>query len=131
MVRAMADLLRWARPGSAALLTLALGINGFVGAIHSVHHLPAPGAARTHTDDSQSHRHDGQDPTPAGAQQGTCPVATAVLHLAAIVIEGHAGLERSPAGAELVALGPREAPRAAWREPARGRAPPSRHPLPS
>ena len=131
MVPAMSGLLRWARRCVVALLTLALvqGINGFVGAIHSVHHLPAPTTAHTH--DAQGHGHDEQDTTPTGGPQESCPVAAAALHLAATAVEALPGLELSPPEAELVALGPQDAPRAAWREPDRGRAPPSLGSLPS
>jgi hypothetical protein len=124
MVRAMSRWLRSARPCIVALLALALvlGTNGFVGAIHSVHHLPA--AATAHAHDAGSHGHDEQEPTRSGASQDTCPVAAAALHLAATTVEAPSGLELSPATAALVALGPQDAPRAAWREPARGRAPP-------
>ena len=129
----MSDLSRWARPCVVALLTIALvlGINGFVGAIHSVHHLPAPAVAHTDTEGSQGHEHDEPGPTPAGGPQESCPVAAAALHLVATAIEAPQGLQLAPAEAELVAFGSRAAPRAAWQAPARGRAPPSSCPLPS
>jgi len=125
MVPAMSGLLRPARPCVVALLNLALvlGINGFVGAIHSVHHLPAPVETRSH--DAHGHGRGEQAPAPAGTPDQTCPVAAAALHLAATVVEALPVLDPAPAEAELVAPGPQDAPRAAWREPASGRAPPS------
>jgi hypothetical protein len=131
MVLAMSGLLRWARPCVVGLLTLALvvGINGFVGAIHSVHHLSAPVTASAH--DAESHGHDGGDATPAGGPQAPCPLAAAALHLAATAVEALPGLELAQAGARLVALGPQDEPRAAWTEPARGRAPPFPGTIPS
>ena len=133
MVPTMSGLSRWARPCVVALLTLALvlGINGFVGAIHSVHHLPALATAHTDSQDAESHGHDGQDPTPTGGSQESCPVAAAALHLAATAVDALPGLQLSPAEPALVALGSEDAPRAAWRAPARGRAPPSVGRLPS
>jgi hypothetical protein len=125
MVPAMSGLLRSARPGVVALLTfvLVLGINGLLGAIHSVHHLPTPLEARSH--DTQGHGHGGQAPAPAGAPDETCPVAAAALHLAATAVAGPPVPAPLTAEAELEAAGPQDAPRAAWREPGSGRAPPS------
>jgi hypothetical protein len=127
MVPAMSGLLRSARPCVAALLTtaLVLGINGFVGAIHSVHHLPAP--VETHAHAAHGHGHGKQAPTP----DETCPVAAAALHLAAAEVEALPVLDPSPIDAELVAPGAQDALRAAWREPGSGRAPPSLRSLPS
>ena len=127
----MSGLLRSARPCVAALLTLAfvLGINGFVGAIHSVHHLPAPVETRSH--DAHGHGRGEQAPAPAGTPDGTCPVAAAALHLAATEVEALPGLNPSPIDAELVAPGAQDAPRVAWRETGSGRAPPSLRSLPS
>jgi hypothetical protein len=131
MVPAMSGLLRSARPCVAAPLTLALvlGINGFVGAIHSVHHIPALVETRSH--DAHGHGHGEQSPVPAGAPDETCPVAAAALHLAATAVAALPVLDRAPAGAEMVEPGPKDALRAAWREPGSGRAPPSFRPLPS
>jgi hypothetical protein len=108
-----------------ALLSLALvlGINGFVGAIHSVHHLPAPVETRSH--DAHGHGHGDETPVPAGTLDQTCPVAAAALHLAATEVEALPVLDPSPIDAELVASGAQDALRAAWREPGSGRAPPS------
>jgi hypothetical protein len=131
MVAAMSGLPRAAQRSLVALLTLAfvLGVNGLVGAIHSVHHLPAPAKALAH--DAHGHGHDEQDPTPTGAPQDTCPVAAAALHLAGTAVEAPPAFDPSPAEATLVALGSQDSPHATWREPARGRAPPSRGSLPS
>ena len=131
MVPAMSGLLRSARPCVAALLTLALvlGINGFAGAIHSVHHLPAP--VETRSQDAHGHGRGEQAPVPAGMPDETCPVAAAALHLAATEVEALPVLDPAPAEAELVAPVPQDAPRAAWREPGSGRAPPSVHRMPS
>lgn len=127
----MSRLLRSARPCVAAALTLALvlGINGFVGAIHSVHHLPALADTRSH--DMNGHGHGKQAPAPAGAPDKTCPVAAAALHLAATAVAAPRVLDPAPAEAELAAPGRQVAPRAAWKEPGSGRAPPSFHSLAS
>jgi hypothetical protein len=119
----MAGLLRSARPSIVALLTLALvlGINGFVGAIHSVHHLPAP--VETHA--PGAHDHDRSDPAPAGAPDQSCPVAAAALHLAATEVAALPALTPSPAEDELAAPRQQNKPRLAWRQPGSGRAPPS------
>jgi hypothetical protein len=116
MVPAMAGLLRSARPCVVALLTLALvlGINGFVGAIHSVHHLPA-----------QAHAHDEQGGGPGGTPDETCPVAAAASHIAATAVEPPPVLGPVSALARLGTPGLEGAPRIAWREPGSGRAPPS------
>ena len=129
MVPAMSGLLRSARPCVVALLTLALvlGINGFVGAIHSVHHLPAPVGTHAHG------AHDGDttgDPAsrtrrPPARPTRACPVAAAALHLAATEVAALPVLDPAPAAAELVAPRPLDAPRLAWRQPGSGRAPPS------
>jgi hypothetical protein len=128
----MSGLLRSARPSIAALLTLALvlGINGFVGAIHSVHHLPA--LAESHDRHAvEPGQEDGERGAPVGAPDETCPVAAAALQLAGAAVGTPPALDPSPARATLVTLGRQDKPRAAWREPARGRAPPSLRSLPS
>lgn len=132
MVPAMSGLFRSARPCVAALLTLALvlGINGFVGAIHSVHHLPALALSHDHHAAGQGREH-GERGAPAGSPDETCPVAAAALQLAGAAVETPPALGPSPARATLVTLGRQNKPRAAWREPARGRAPPSLRSLPS
>ena len=126
MVPAMSGVFRSARPCVVALLTvsLVLGINGFVGAIHSVHHLPAP--VETH-----AHGHDRSDPVPAGALDQSCPAAAAALHLAATEVAVPLALGLSPAEAEMVAPRQQDKPRLAWRQPGTGRAPPSLRSLPS
>jgi hypothetical protein len=129
MVPAMSGLLRSARPCVVALLTLALvlGINGFVGAIHSVHHLPAPVETHAHGAHDWGHDggHDQPDPAPAGAPDESCPVAAAALHLAATEVAALPALDPSPAKPELVAPRQPDQPRPAWRQPGSGRAPPS------
>jgi hypothetical protein len=127
----MSGLPRSARPCVVALLTLVLvlGINGFLGAIHSVHHLTAPLTTRPH--DAQGHGHGGQAPSPASAPDETCPVAAAALHLAATAVAAPSLPTPLTAEAELAAPGTQDAPRAAWREPGSGRAPPSLRPLSS
>ena len=131
MVAAMSGLPRSARCSLVGLLALVLvlGVNGFVGAIHSAHHLPAPAKALAHH--AHGHGDNEQAPTPAGGPQESCPVAAAALHLAGTAVEALPALQLSPAEAGLVALGPQDSPRAAWKEPARGRAPPSGGSLPS
>ena len=131
MVPAMSGLLRSVRPCVVALLTtaLVLGINGLVGAIHSVHHLPAP--AETHAPGAHDRGHGQPDPAPAGEPAESCPVAAAALHLAATELAVLPVLDPSPAEAELVAPRPLDAPRLAWKQPGSGRAPPFLHSLAS
>jgi hypothetical protein len=131
MVTAVSGLLRSVRPCVVALLTtaLVLGVNGFVGAIHSVHHLPAP--VETHAHGVHDNGHGQPDPAPAGAPDESCPVAAAALHLAATQVAALPALDPSPAEAELVAPRQQDKPRLAWRGPGSGRAPPSLHSLAS
>ena len=126
MVAAMSGPLRSARPFLVALLTLALvlGINGFMGAIHSVHHLPAPETAHPHETD-------GHEDEQNGAPAEPCQVAAAATHTAAIAVAALPVIGPSTAEAQLVPLGSQDSPDLAWREPARGRAPPFSRPLPS
>jgi hypothetical protein len=127
MVPAMSGLLRSARPCVVVLLTLALvlGINGFVGAIHSVHHLPAP--VETHAHGAHDHGPGKPDPAP----DPSCPLAAAALYLAATEVAAPPVLKPAPAEAELVAPRQQDKPRLAWRQPGSGRAPPSLHSLAS
>jgi hypothetical protein len=129
MVAAMSSLVRSARPCVVGLLALSLvlGINGLEGAIHSVHHLSAPEPAHPHETDGHAEEQGG---APAGALEETCHVAAAASHLAATAVEALPVIGPSTAEAGMVPLGLRDAPRRAWREPARGRAPPSSRPLP-
>jgi hypothetical protein len=122
MVPAMSGLLRSARPCVVALLTLTLvlGINGFVGAIHSVHHLPV-----------QAHAHDEQGGAPADTPDETCPVAAAASHIAATAVEPPPVLGPGSALSRLGTPGLEDTPRIAWREPGSGRAPPLVRSLPS
>jgi hypothetical protein len=130
MVAAMSGLLRSARRSMVGLLvlTLVLGINGFVGAIHSAHHLPA--AIASHEHDAQG-QDDGERHTPAGAPDQGCPVAAAALHLAATTGEAPPVLGAFSPVALPLALGTPHGLRLAWREPAHGRAPPLLRSLPS
>ena len=103
-------------------LTLVIGMNGFDGAIHSVHHLPAPVESHEH----DGHAHDGEGHrAPAGVPDETCPVAAAALHLCATTAEAPPVLDALSPVALLVTLGTPDGPRIIWREPAHGRAPPS------
>ena len=131
MVPAMSGLVRSARPCVVALLTLALvlGINGLVGAVHSVHHLPAP--VETHAHALHDGGHGQADPVPAGAPDESCTVAAAALHLAATEVAARPALDPSPAEAWLVTPRQQDKPRLAWRQPGAGRAPPSLHSLAS
>jgi len=125
MVAPMSGLLRSARSCVVALLALALvlGIDGFMGAIHSVHHLPAPETAR-------SNETDGHEDEQGGAPEEPCQVAAAVAHTAAIAVEALPVIGPSTAEAQLLPLGSQDSPSLAWREPARGRAPPFSRLLP-
>ena len=116
MVLAMSGPLHSTRVCVVAFLALAfvLGANGFVGAIHSGHHLPEP---------AESHEH--------GAPDKSCPVAAAALHLSATMVEATLILGALSPGARLVVLGTPDGPRSDEREPARGRAPPLLRSLPS
>lgn len=131
MVPAMSGLLRSARPCVVALLAAALvvGINGFEGAIHSVHHSLVPVESHGH-DVGHGHDSEGRQ-APAGATDEGCPVAAAALHLAATTTEAPPVLGALSPVADLVTLGTPDGPRIIWREPAHGRAPPSFRSLPS
>ena len=121
----MSGLLSVVRHGLSALLALALvlGPHGLVGAIHSAHHMPAP--VESHDHDAAAYGdQDEHGGAPGEALDETCPVAAAALHHAATATEAPPAQDPPSAPRELVALGGQEAPRAAWREPARGRAPP-------
>jgi len=113
-----------------ALLAAALviGINGFEGAIHSVHHPLVP--VESHGHDGPGHDSEGRQ-APAGATDEGCPVAAAALHLAATTTEAPPVLGALSPVADLVTLGTPDGPRIIWREPAHGRAPPSLRSLPS
>lgn len=130
MVTAMSSLLRSARPGVVTLLALALllGMNGLEGAIHSVHHISPMGAA--HAAEADSHE-DGQNEAPAGATEGSCHLAAAASHLAAIVVEALPVIGPSTAESPMVVPGPQDSPRLTQGKPAHERAPPSLRSLPS
>ncbi len=125
MVPAMSGLLRSARPSLVALLATALvmGVNGFEGAVHSVHHLPAHVEAHAHDYTGHGHHEQGEPPVRETAE--ACYVAAAASHAAATSVEPPAALALAPAALELVALGAPGAPRISGREPGSGRAPPS------
>lgn len=125
MVPAMSGLLRSARPCGIALLTaaLVLGVNGFVGAIHSAHHLPPP--IETHAQGAHEHDHGQPAQAPAGASDESCPVAAAALHPAATDGAALHALDSSPAEAALLAFRQPDKPRPAFRGPGSSRAPPS------
>jgi hypothetical protein len=126
----MSGLPRSARRSIVGLLALALvlGVNGFVGAIHSAHHLPAP--VESHERDAHGHG-EGQREGPVGAPDESCPVAAAALHLSATMAGAPPVLEALSPVARLVTLSTPDGPRLNRREPARGRAPPSVRSLPS
>jgi len=128
----MSGLFRSARLCVAALLTtaLVLGIHGFVGAIHSVHHLPALAQSHDHYAAGHSRDH-GESGAPADSSDETCPIAAAALELETAAVETPPAFVPSPAQATLVTLGQQDKPRAAWKESARGRAPPFLRSLPS
>jgi hypothetical protein len=124
----MSGLLRSARPSVVAFLAAAVvfGINGFEGAIHSVHHLPAPPASiDAHAHDFTGHGHDEQGDSQVPGTEERCSVAAAASHASATAVEPPAVLAMAPTALELVALGVLDPPRSAWREPGSGRAPPS------
>ena len=125
MVPAMSGLLRSARRSVVALLATALviGVNGFEGAIHSVHHLPAP--AQAHAHDYTGHEHDGQGDSSAPETEEPCSLAAAASHDSSTTVESPAVPAMAPTAVELVAQGALDPPRTAWREPGSGRAPPS------
>jgi hypothetical protein len=110
MVPAMSGPLHSTRACVVALLALVLvlGVSGFLGAIHSAHHLPGP---------AESHQHDAPDKS--------CPVAAAALHLSATMVEEAPTPGALSPVARLVLPGTPDCPRSDRREPASGRAPPS------
>ena len=126
----MSRLIRTCRASAAALLAAALviGVNGFEGAIHSVHHLPAPVDAHAHDVTSDSHDRQQGSPvsgTPAPGKEIPCPVAAAASQASATSVEGPATPAPVATALGLVALGATDPVRTAWREPGSGRAPPS------
>jgi len=130
MVPAMSRLLRACRASAAALLAAALviGVNGFEGAIHSVHHLPA--AVDAHAHDVMSDGHDEQQGspvsgTPASGKEAPCSVAEAASQASATSVEPPATPAPVATLLGLVALGAPDPVRTAWREPGSERAPPS------
>ena len=132
MVPAMLAVGRSARAALAGLLVLGLllGVHGLIGAIHSVHHLPQPAVGHTHGTRALGHD-DGGPRAPAGAPDGSCPVAAAALQLSATTAEAAPALGGSVPVSGLVSLATLSGPRLSRREPADERAPPLLRPLPS
>jgi hypothetical protein len=130
MVPAMSRSIRMCRVSAAALLAAALviGVNGFEGAIHSVHHLPAPVDAHAHAVTSGGHDEQHDSPasgTPASKAEIPCSVAAAASQASATSVEPPATPAPVTSAPGLVALGAPDPVRTAWREPGSGRAPPS------
>jgi len=135
MVPAMSRLIRMWRASAAALLAAALviGVNGLEGAIHSVHHLPAPVDAHAHHVTSHGHDEQHDSPvsgtpasgTPASGKEVPCSVAAAASQASATSVEPPATPAPVATALGLVALGAPDPVRTAWREPGSGRAPPS------
>ena len=126
----MSRLIRMCRASAAGLLAAALviGVNGFEGAIHSVHHLPAPVDAHAHDVTSDGHDERPGSPvsgTPASGKEIPCSVAAAASQASATSVEGPATPAPVAAALGLVTLGAPDPVRTAWREPGSGRAPPS------
>jgi hypothetical protein len=119
----MSRLIRMCRASAAALLAAALviGVNGFEGAIHSVHHLSAPVDAH----DVASHGHDDQHDSPVSETEKPCSVAAAASQASATSVEGPATAAPVATALGLVTLRAPDPVRTAWREPGSGRAPPS------
>lgn len=130
MVPAMSRLLRTCRASAAALLAVALvlGVNGFEGAIHSVHHLAAPVDAHAQAVTSDGHDEQPGSPvsgTPASGTEVPCSIAAAASQASATSVEPPATPAPVATALRLVALGAPDPVRTAWREPGSGRAPPS------
>jgi hypothetical protein len=136
----MSRLLRMCRVSAAALLAAALviGVNGFEGAIHSVHHLPAPVDAHAHNVTSDGHDEQQGSPvsgtpasgtpasgTPASGTEVPCSIAAAASQASATTVEPPVTPAPVATALGLVALGALDPVRTAWREPGSGRAPPS------
>ena len=126
----MSRLIRMCRASAAALLAAALvfGVNGFEGAIHSVHHLPAPVDAHAHAVTSDGHDKQPGSPvsgTPASRTEAPCSVAAAASQASATSVEPPATPAPVATALGLVTLRAPDPVRTAWREPGSGRAPPS------
>ena len=121
----MSRLIRMCRASAAVLLAAALviGVNGFEGAIHSVHHLPAAVDAHAHAVTSDGH--DEQQDSPVSGTEKPCSVAAAASQASATSVEPPATPAPVATALGLVALGAPDPVRTAWREPGSGRAPPS------
>ena len=131
----MSRLIRMCRASAAALLAAALviGVNGFEGAIHSVHHLPVPVDAHAHAVTSDDHDEQPGSPvsgtpasgTPVSGKEIPCSIAAAASQASATSVEPPATPAPVATALGLVALGAPDPVRTAWREPGSGRAPPS------
>jgi hypothetical protein len=126
----MSRLIPWARASVAVLLAAALviGVNGFEGAIHSVHHLPAAVDAHAHDVTSDGHGEQPGSPvsgTPASGKEVPCSIAAAASQASATSVDAPATPAPVATALGLVALGAPDPVRTAWREPGSGRAPPS------
>ncbi len=123
MVTAMRGAVRRMQPFLVTLLTasLMLGIYGFDGAIHSVHHLLASEALHQQdVDDSEDdHGAPGADPKQA------CHVSAAASHAADTVVDMLPVVSPASMDARLLLPATLAVPRLVWTDPHRGRAPPS------
>ena len=125
----MSGAVRWIRPSLVTLMTvsLVLGVYGFDGAIHSVHHLVASDALHQQdVDDSE-----GDHGTSGGDPEQACHVAAAASHAAATLVDVLPVVGPASMDARLLLLAMRDVPRSAWTDSHRGRAPPSSRPLSS
>jgi len=119
----MSGAVRWIRPSLVTLMTvsLVLGVYGFDGAIHSVHHLVASDALHQQdVDDSE-----GDHGTPGADSEQACHVATAASHAAATLVDVLPVVGPASMDARLLLLAMRDVPRSAWTDSHRDRAPPS------
>jgi len=123
MLIAMRGAVRWIQPSLVTLLTasLMLGVYGFDGAIHSVHHLLASDALHQQGVDDSEDDHGAADADPKQA----CHVAAAASHAADTVLDMLPAVSPASMDARLLLLATRAEPRLVWRDPHRGRAPPS------
>src|SRR5215471_13313763 len=123
MVAAMLGAVRWIQPSIVAMMTMSLmvGLYGFDGAIHSVHHLLASDALRQQDvgDSEDDHGTSGAD-----AEQA-CHVAAAASHAAAALVDVPPVVGPASMDARLLLFATRAVPRFGWTDPHRGRAPPS------
>jgi len=119
----MSGMVRWIRASLLTLMTvcLVLGVYGFDGAIHSVHHLLASDAPHPREVNDSKDDHGAPEADPEQA----CHVAAAASHAAATVMDVLPVVGPVPMDAQLLRLATHAVPRFAWTDPHRGRAPPS------